>query len=111
VITFGPEGAGQQRDHYAVHRWTGAALRATAPGCPVYHPLPPDGRVAADRVGVGAALDVRPWRGAGAAGPAACGVRYDPDDVPRPWNGREWYTGGDPSAPCRDDLFASQRAG
>jgi dephospho-CoA kinase len=111
VITFGPEGASHQRDHHAVHRWTGAALRASASGCSMYHPLPPDGRVAADRAGIGAALDVRPWRGASAAGPAACGVRYDPDAVPRPWNGREWYTGGDPSAPCRDDLFASQRAG
>jgi dephospho-CoA kinase len=111
VITFGSEGAGRQHDHHAVHHWTGAALRAMTTACPVYHPLPPTDRMASDRAGLGAVLDVRPWRGARAAGPAACGVRYDPGAVPPPWNGREWYAGGRPAAPCRNDLFVPQRAG
>jgi dephospho-CoA kinase len=111
VITFGPGGIGAERDHHAVHRWTTAALRLTGSACPLYHPVPPDPRFAGDRSGVSAALDVRPWRGEVTVGLAACGVRYEPEAVPAPWHGREWYAGEVRQARCRSDLLAPETAG
>lgn len=109
VITGGSPGIGSDRDHRAVAHWTSAALRATGTACPVYHPIPPDRRFATDRSGVHAALDVRPWRPAATARVASCGARYDPDGVPPPWHGREWYASAGRRTPFRTDLLAADR--